>query len=61
MGDLLRTVQDADRICALWRQGLAAAVVVEDRLTASGFYAIDFEGRKVIAYLAGVRFHLGDR
>jgi len=58
MGPLLRTLGEADRLAALWRQGLAAAIVIEDRLLAKGFYAVSFEDRKITAYLNGVRFEL---
>lgn len=58
MGTLLRTVDEADKLAALWRQGLAAAVVIEDKLLAKGFYAVAFEGRSITAYLNGVRFSL---
>ena len=56
MGALLRTIDDADKLAALYRQGLAAAVVVEDRLLARGFYAVAFDGRRISAWLNGVRF-----
>jgi hypothetical protein len=58
MGNLLSTVQEGDRLATLYRQGIAAAVVIEDRLMDLGFCGIDFQGRNVIAWLNGIRFDL---
>jgi hypothetical protein len=58
MGTLIRTLNTADRVAAMWRTGDVAARVALDELIAQGFYAVDIGERSIVAWLDGVRFEL---
>lgn len=59
MSELIRTVNEADRMARLWREGKLCALELTERLAAEGFYAVRCDDRHCVAYLHGVRLELG--
>lgn len=63
MSDLIRLINAADLLAALWREGSLAALVMVERLVAMGFYAVrlvepERGAASVVAWYNGVRFEL---
>lgn len=58
MSDLLRTLDRADKLVGFYREGKLVSVILEDELIDLGFYAIEIEPRRVVAWLDGIRFEM---
>lgn len=55
--ELRDKINQADRLAALWRQGQAAAIVLEDCLTLLGFERVEvMADKRIKATLNGVEF-----
>ncbi len=59
MSDYIRTINQADAIGKLWRQGTWAAVLAVEALVGLGFYGVSVGERGIVAWLNGVRFEVG--
>lgn len=58
MANIIDTINTADRIAGLWRQGSVAALPAQERLIDLGFYAVSVGERSIVAYLNGCRLEL---
>lgn len=55
---LILTINAADRIAGLWKQGVVAALSAQERLTELGFYAVVVGERSIVAWHNGHRFEM---
>lgn len=60
MSDYIRTLNTADSIGQLWREGEVSAVLAVEALVGLGFYAVTVGERAIVAWLNGVRFEVGN-
>lgn len=58
MSDLISTINTADALARLWREGKLISLELAERLTALGFYAIVVGDFSTVAWFNGVRFEL---
>ena len=58
MSDLIHTLNTADTIAALWREGRMCALLAVEAIVALGFYAVTVGERGLVGYYNGVRFEL---
>lgn len=61
MSDYIRTINSADAIGRLWRQGVWTAILAVEALVGLGFYGVSVGERGITAFLNGVRFEIGDQ
>lgn len=59
MSEYIRTINSADAIGNLWREGSWPAVLAVEALTGLGFYGLSVTERAIAGYLNGVRFEVG--
>jgi hypothetical protein len=58
MASLIKTINEADQLAGLWRQGKLCALEMVEKIVALGFYAVNITERGVTGYYNGVRFCL---
>ena len=55
---LIQTINQADALAKLWREGRMCALLAVEAIVALGFYAVAVTDRGIVGYYLGVMFEL---